>query len=249
MKKNIMKFAAVIALTVAFAACKKDDKDDNTTTAALLYMLDQTSGNCATTLKLSATQYFTTLSVIPKGGCNLATIVGSTLANYIVLQSANADAAIAAATALGSCTNTINAITTQKNGIAATSQTAYDTAVANYRFTPISDLRIEGAIAIPTTYNSLGVTSSDVLTWNRATVDQYKTATTLSTIAQLAIAAVEPACGTAVSNKLKTDFKGFAGLDSSITSKSQITSIHGANCFYGSGVAANTLCATLNTQY
>ncbi|WP_078124141.1 lipoprotein LipL36 [Leptospira alexanderi] len=51
MKKNVMKFAAVAALTVALSACKKSESDDDTITLALLYLVDQTSGNCVTITK------------------------------------------------------------------------------------------------------------------------------------------------------------------------------------------------------
>ncbi|MDI7235019.1 lipoprotein LipL36 [Leptospira santarosai] len=52
MKRNVMRFAAVAALTVALSACKKsEDNDDDTITLALLYLVDQTSGNCVTITK------------------------------------------------------------------------------------------------------------------------------------------------------------------------------------------------------
>ncbi|WP_061298562.1 lipoprotein LipL36 [Leptospira borgpetersenii] len=54
MKKNVMKFAAVAALTVALSACKKSESDDDTVTLALLYLVDQTSGNCVTITKNDA---------------------------------------------------------------------------------------------------------------------------------------------------------------------------------------------------
>ncbi len=49
-----MKFAAVAALTVALSACKKSESDDDTITLALLYLVDQTSGNCVTLAKNDA---------------------------------------------------------------------------------------------------------------------------------------------------------------------------------------------------
>ncbi|OLY63143.1 lipoprotein LipL36 [Leptospira santarosai serovar Bananal] len=50
-----MRFAAVAALTVALSACKKsEDNDDDTITLALLYLVDQTSGNCVTVTKNDA---------------------------------------------------------------------------------------------------------------------------------------------------------------------------------------------------
>ncbi|WP_080634717.1 lipoprotein LipL36 [Leptospira santarosai] len=55
MKRNVMRFAAVAALTVALSACKKsEDNDDDTITLALLYLVDQTSGNCVTLAKNDA---------------------------------------------------------------------------------------------------------------------------------------------------------------------------------------------------
>lgn len=245
----MIKLVAIAGIVAALAACKPKDKDDNTTTAALLYLLDQTSGNCAQAFKLSATSYLVSLTVVPKGGCNLATIFGSTLASYLVIQSATYDAVLTAANSLSCSAATINAITAQKNAAAATTQSAYDANVAKLQYTPISDLRIEGAIALPTTYTALGVTASDVLTWTRGTVDQLKTAQAIGLVAQVAAGAADAACATAASNKLKADFKGFIGVDSSITAKSSITSILSATCNYGSGVAANSVCATINTQF
>ncbi|EMF92126.1 putative lipoprotein [Leptospira santarosai str. ST188] len=50
-----MRFAAVAALTVALSACKKsEDNDDDTITLALLYLVDQTSGNCVAITKNDA---------------------------------------------------------------------------------------------------------------------------------------------------------------------------------------------------
>nr|AAC12923.1 outer membrane lipoprotein LipL36 [Leptospira kirschneri] len=51
MRRNIMKIAAVAALTVALTACKSDDDDDDVVMLALLYLADQTSGNCVTLTK------------------------------------------------------------------------------------------------------------------------------------------------------------------------------------------------------
>ncbi|EKO52044.1 putative lipoprotein [Leptospira kirschneri str. 200803703] len=51
MRRNIMKIAAVAALTVALTACKSDDDDDDVVMLALLYLADQTSGNCVTLAK------------------------------------------------------------------------------------------------------------------------------------------------------------------------------------------------------
>ncbi|WP_081100664.1 lipoprotein LipL36 [Leptospira weilii] len=80
MKKNIMKFAAVAALTVALSACKKSESDDDTITLALLYLVDQTSGNCVTLSKNDAAHagggagdgkptYTATGSTRPKAAC------------------------------------------------------------------------------------------------------------------------------------------------------------------------------------
>ncbi|WP_078130266.1 lipoprotein LipL36 [Leptospira alexanderi] len=80
MKKNVMKFAAVAALTVALSACKKSESDDDTITLALLYLVDQTSGNCVTLAKNDAAHagggagdgkptYTATGSTRPKAAC------------------------------------------------------------------------------------------------------------------------------------------------------------------------------------
>ncbi|WP_078126061.1 lipoprotein LipL36 [Leptospira alexanderi] len=82
MKKNVMKFAAVAALTVALSACKKSESDDDTITLALLYLVDQTSGNCVTITKSDAAHsgaagagdgkptYMATGNTRPKAACS-----------------------------------------------------------------------------------------------------------------------------------------------------------------------------------
>lgn len=82
MKRNVMRFAAVAALTVALSACKKsEDNDDDTITLALLYLVDQTGGNCVTITKDDAahsgaagagdgkTTYTATGTTKPKAAC------------------------------------------------------------------------------------------------------------------------------------------------------------------------------------
>lgn len=76
-----MKIAAVAALTVALSACKKSEDDDDTITLALLYLVDQTSGNCVTLTKNDAAHsgaagagdgkatYTATGSTRPKAAC------------------------------------------------------------------------------------------------------------------------------------------------------------------------------------
>ncbi|TGM53244.1 hypothetical protein [Leptospira adleri] len=249
MKSNIMKLAAIAAFMVVLSACKPKDKDDNTTIGALVLLLDQTSGNCATTFKLSSTSYFVSASVVPKGGCNKATLYGSDLASYIVLTNANTDLAITAATALNCSAAFITALTNSKTTTSATTQATYDTQVAAYQFSSIGDLRVEAGLALTTAYTALGVTAADIATWKLASLDQYKTSVVLSTIKQKAGLAGDAACATAAQNKLNTDFKGFVGLDNTVTSKASYTTIASASCTYGSATAANTACATINTQY
>ncbi|WP_082294516.1 lipoprotein LipL36 [Leptospira noguchii] len=81
MRRNIMKIAAVAALTVALTACKGDDDDDDVVMLALLYLADQTSGNCVTIAKDDAAHsgaagagdgkptYQATGSTKPKAAC------------------------------------------------------------------------------------------------------------------------------------------------------------------------------------
>ncbi|EKP06026.1 putative lipoprotein [Leptospira kirschneri str. 2008720114] len=75
MRRNIMKIAAVAALTVALTACKSDDDDDDVVMLALLYLADQTSGNCVTLAKSDGNgdgipTYQATGNTRPKGACN-----------------------------------------------------------------------------------------------------------------------------------------------------------------------------------
>ncbi|EPE83288.1 putative lipoprotein [Leptospira noguchii str. 1993005606] len=77
MRRNIMKIAAVAALAVALTACKGDDDDDDVVMLALLYLADQTSGNCVTLAKADNNgdgipTYTATGSTRPKGACSNA---------------------------------------------------------------------------------------------------------------------------------------------------------------------------------
>ncbi|KAA1269048.1 lipoprotein LipL36 [Leptospira interrogans] len=77
MRRNIMKIAAVAALTVALTACKGDDDDDDVVMLALLYLADQTSGNCVTLSKADGNgdgipTYTATGTTRPKGACSNA---------------------------------------------------------------------------------------------------------------------------------------------------------------------------------
>ncbi|MDL5246194.1 lipoprotein LipL36 [Leptospira weilii] len=126
MKKNIMKFAAVAALTVALSACKKSESDDDTITLALLYLVDQTSGNCVTITKDDAAHsgaagagdgkptYLATGSTKPKAACgstfNAAFIVNNPDAVVTSVQ-ASYQAAKTKATDSGSnCAATITGL-------------------------------------------------------------------------------------------------------------------------------------------
>ncbi|MBE8400548.1 lipoprotein LipL36 [Leptospira borgpetersenii] len=133
MKKNVMKFAAVAALAVALSACKKsENNDDDTITLALLYLVDQTSGNCVTLSKDDAAHsgaagagdgkptYTATGTTRPKAACansfNTAFIIKNDEAALTSAQ-ANFQAAIDKANAADTnCTGT--------NSVSAALQTA-----------------------------------------------------------------------------------------------------------------------------
>jgi hypothetical protein len=68
MNKKILTLGLVLALALTFN-CKKDSDDDDMPLLALLYIADQTSGNCATVTR--GTPYTVQLSVVPKGGCSV----------------------------------------------------------------------------------------------------------------------------------------------------------------------------------
>ncbi|WP_082278343.1 lipoprotein LipL36 [Leptospira interrogans] len=115
MRRNIMKIAAVAALTVALTACKSDDDDDDVVMLALLYLADQTSGNCVTITKSDANgdgipTYTATGTTKPKAACsgnfNTVAIVGNSAAVADSVK-ASYQAAIDKADASGSnCPNT-----------------------------------------------------------------------------------------------------------------------------------------------
>ncbi|WP_080600568.1 lipoprotein LipL36 [Leptospira santarosai] len=137
MKRNVMRFAAVAALTVALSACKKsEDNDDDTITLALLYLVDQTGGNCVTITKDDAahsgaagagdgkTTYTATGTTKPKAACansfNTAFIIQNDEAVLASAQ-ANYQAAIDKADAAGAnCTGANGvkaALTTLKDAL------------------------------------------------------------------------------------------------------------------------------------
>lgn len=241
-----MKFAAVIALTVAFAACKKDDKDDTIVTTGLLYLLDQTSGNCASITKTNATQYTVNLSSIPKGGCNQATILGSDLTSRKAILSAQYDGAIAIANSIGCSAAAITTLTNAKNtAINAITQTTFDTSVSTSRYTPIGDLRTE-MMPLFTSGNP-AYTESEVMGLNRLTVDQ--TITAQYVLIAINTAGLEASCLTAFNSKRTTDFKGFFQVDPNANSKATVTGIGFGFCSYGTAVPANQKCASLNEQF
>ncbi|MBM9501051.1 hypothetical protein JWG44_12390 [Leptospira sp. 201903071] len=252
MKKNLIKLVAVMALALAIAACKPKEDDDTTTLAALAYFVDQTSGNCAQVTKLSATNYFATLSAIPKGGCNQATLLGSDLASYKVIQSANFDAISALSTTLNCSAATNTAIANQKTAVLATTQANFDTAAASIRYFPISDLRVEGLIPLSAAASALtvlGFSAAEILNLNRLTVDQSKLASATQFLGVLAAGTADAACLTAIGNNNKTAFAGILGLDSTANSKDTVKGIPSATCLYGSGAAATAKCATLSTEF
>ncbi|PJZ51771.1 hypothetical protein [Leptospira adleri] len=252
MKSNIMKLAAIAAFMVVLSACKPKDKDDNTTIGALVLLLDQTSGNCATVQKNSATTYTATLSAIPKGGCNQATLLGSDLASSILLGAARFDAISALSTSLGCSAATNTAIANAKTAAAATTQATFDALVAQFRYFPISDLRVEAIVplsAAGSTLTTLGFSQAEILSLNRLTLDQTKLAQTTQLLGTYATGAADAACGTAIANNNKTAFAGILGLDSTATTKATVKGIASANCQYGSAPAATSKCATLNTEF
>ncbi|WP_080600889.1 lipoprotein LipL36 [Leptospira borgpetersenii] len=136
MKKNVMKFAAVAALTVALSACKKSESDDDTITLALLYLVDQTSGNCVTLAKNDAAHagggagdgkptYTATGTTRPKAACaasfntvfiinNVEAVASSVKAAYQAAKD-KSDAAGANCAAVGTSLQTaIDAVTSLK---------------------------------------------------------------------------------------------------------------------------------------
>lgn len=242
------RWIAVATLAMALVACKKsDDGNDDVVTAGLLYFLDQTSGNCATIFKMSATQYGVTLSSVPKGGCNQATIAGTDLASAKAIRAAQYDGAITIANSIGCSSAAITTITNAKNtAINGITQTTFDTSVSNTRFSPIGDLRLEMMNAL--TNANPAYTESEVMALNRLTVEQTTTAQYILTA--MSVPGLEAACVTAFNNKRTADFKGFLAIDPTAISKATITGIGFGTCLYGTGaIPANAKCATLNELF
>ncbi|MBM9579329.1 hypothetical protein JWG45_19480 [Leptospira sp. 201903070] len=249
-----MKLAAIVALTVAFAACKPKDNDDNTTTA-LLFLLDQTTGNCAIVSRTNSTLYTASLTVIPKGGCNQATLAGTTLAANTLIAQANYDTAQTIATSLSCNASTSARLTTSKEAVAtanstAAAQTTFDTNAERTRYFPIADLRVEGIVALNTALSPLGFSQAEILALKVIGLDAYRNLIPLSLLGQAAAAAGDTACVTATTNKIRADYAGVRGVDANATTKATITTLPLINtCTYGSASPTNTTCATLSTQF
>lgn len=242
------KWIAVATLAMALVACKKsDDGNDDVVTAGLIYFLDQTSGNCASIMKMNATTYAATLTSIPKGGCNQATIAGTDLTSAKAIRAAQYDGAITIANSIGCSAAAITTLTNAKNtALNAMTQATFDTSVSNFRYTPIGDSRIEMMTAL--TNASPAYTESEVMALNRLTVDQTIAAQYI--LIAISTPGLEAACLTAFNNKRTADFKGFSLIDPTAISKATITGIGLGTCLYGTGaIPANAKCATLNEQF
>ncbi|RHX92614.1 hypothetical protein [Leptospira stimsonii] len=253
MKNCFFRITAILSIAVVFNVCKKsDDGNDDTILAALLYVADLSSGNCATITKNSSSLYNATLTSVPKGGCNQATLAGSDVAGRAALINANFDAYSALATSLNCSVATTNLITSAKNTtLAANTQAAFDNLVATTKYVPIQDLRLEGApVVTKSAFGlALGLSESDVLSWKLLTVDQNRNAQNLINLATFAGGAGDVACVTAISNKVSSDFKGFLGLDPSAITKATITGVAQITCQYGTSAVVANKCATLNTEF
>ncbi|WP_125226080.1 hypothetical protein [Leptospira barantonii] len=240
---------------LTLVACKpKDDGNDDVVTAGLLYLVDQTSGNCAMVTRTSSTLYSAQLNVIPKGGCNQATLTGSTLADATVLTQGKYDTAITLATSLGCNSTTITNLTNSKNNVATTNstaaaQTAFDTTAEKTRFYPIADLRAEGIAPFKVMLGALGFSEAEILALNLLDVNLFKNLNYTSLIATAAASATDTACVTAVTNKIATDFSGVLMLDATANTKAKISKLAVGACTYGSSSTATNTCATLNTQF
>lgn len=223
MNHKILTLGLVLALALTFN-CKKDSDDDDMPLLALLYIADQTSGNCAHVAK-TGTSYTANLSVIPKGGCS----VPQTRAAAVEDQKSFYDKQIAVLTKAGSaCDSTTAMYTTMRDGLTVdffgTTEEQYKTSLDKTRKVSVGSLIDEAK-------NTLVFSGYDLTKVKLGTLDQYFV---------LGASSSGPiGCQTAVKELDKDLFTG-------LTDK---TIVLFSSCTYGTGSTETFRCATLNEAF
>jgi hypothetical protein len=232
MKSKLILIALAVALALT-TNCKKKEKDDDTTTLGLLalaYVSDLQSGNCATVTK-TGTSYNAQLSVVPKGGCSIATTreaaVAQTKSFYAKYIDVYTRAGSACDVRKAQIQTLSDAFTVNSNlGAGANaSEDQYATYIAKKKAYVVGNLVTETA-------NTLTNSSYTIANTTTGSLDQYF-------LNAASVSSGGGACQTAV-QALDTAF--FAAQ----TAKTKVVS---SSCNYGTGASATNSCASLNEQY
>ncbi|WP_316315011.1 hypothetical protein, partial [Clavibacter michiganensis] len=117
--------------------------------------------------------YLVGLSPIPSGSCNQATLFGTDPNSTAAIYKSQYTAALNLAQSLSGCTNTVAAIQNQINSVPTYSQSNWNAAVAQYQWTPIASLVVEGNATIPKLWPSLTAAQTAAVT--AGSVSQYQT--------------------------------------------------------------------------
>lgn len=230
--KNKKIIVLIMILVALFTInCKKDNNEDSSTNALLLYLVDQTSGNCATITKSTTTTglYSVGLSPLPKGGCSISATREASITATKSLYSKLIEVYTKAGSSCDTIKTTISTLssnTTVSTTYSNTTEEQYATSIANSRASTVASLVTESAA----TLTALGYT---VASTKAATSDQY--------FIYLASAFSSGTCLTAVQSLDSALFTG-------ITAKTIAVS---SSCSYGtaSSVTSTNRCATLTDAF
>lgn len=264
MKKRIKSLVAIFALlsiTVLVAAgCEEDDNNDDQTLLLLgaAYLL---TGNCATVVKSSSTLYSATITGVPNGGCNAATLIGETRAAGVTALRSTFSRLISAIRAGGAdCTSTADTFQTSVNSLTETTfctslglSNACDTEarwaeeVGKRRYISVGNGRDEALTAILNTA-SLSLTAAQVASLRLLGPDESAQSS--------AIQSTTGACKTALQALYPSvNASAITGLTASTsiggTAIASVASplIASVSCTYGSSATTTNRCATLNNQF
>ena len=260
--------ALLLAALIGFgAACKKkDNSDDDTLLFLLLYTAYLTSGNCATVTKSATNSYSASMSGVPRGGCDLNTLLGSSRTAALAVVVSFYNNVIAKLDAAGSdCSTNSTGLKTTRDalttttvcasglGIAASNcvdDAAFETYVGTLtgtaagtarRYTVVGNAVTEGTVNTTSTMTTAGVPTGAQASARIISVDENFTNT--------AHAVANTACKAA----LKTAFPILNSVVNTGTA-ANITApvLTSASCVYGTSsttTATNGTCPTLNEVF
>lgn len=225
MNHKILTLGLVLALALTFN-CKKDSDDDDMPLLALLYIADQTSGNCATINK--GTSYTVQLSVVPKGGCSIPQTRAAAVETF---KSAYGKYIEVFTKAGSACDSTVAMYTKTRDEF--TVDNTFSMTEEQYKKTFVDTQRaVSVGSLIDEAKNTLVATGYDLTKVKLGTLDQYFMYGALSLSSPIG-------CQTAVRALDKDLFTG-------LTDK---TIVLNSSCSYGPGSTDTNRCATLDERF